>query len=131
MQTVKTTIVVVLLLTVTYSAYVALTAPSAKLPDELVPIVENDSLDFDLGDDIDIGMPTPQGGDMAVGTTPPPDFSLEDSLPPTLDSQAGSGDSSGLPPSMQFDPQEYAAAGPGAGSSRRSRPIAPSFCVHP
>lgn len=102
MQTVKTTIVVVLLLTVSYSAYVALTAPPAKMPDELVKIVENDSLDFSLGDDIDIGLPSGGPDSMAGNATDGPGVSFDAPLPPTLDSA----------------PQQFNS--PNAGSSRAS-----------
>ncbi|XZE52710.1 L,D-transpeptidase family protein [Planctomycetaceae bacterium SH139] len=108
MQTVKTTIVVVLLLTVSYSAYVALTAPPAKMPDELVKIVENDSLDFSLGDDIDIGLPSGGADSMAGNPTDGPGMSFDAPLPPTLDStppRSGSPDagSSSMAGTVQTD----------------------------
>jgi len=54
-QTLKTAVVVVLLLTITYSAYAALTAPPADLPPEMMSIVEGElsefgEADFDLGE---------------------------------------------------------------------------------
>jgi lipoprotein-anchoring transpeptidase ErfK/SrfK len=102
-QTIKTAIVVVLLMTVTYSAYVALTAPPAELPQELQHIVEADG-GFNL-DDIDIGIG--ESGD----ETPPP-FSMTDmataadpALPPTLPpSSTVPGASEYSPPSIDSDP---------------------------
>lgn len=99
MQTVKTTIVVVLLVTVTYSAYVALTAPPADLPPELEKLVENEGGDFlgdseiSLGDGMDLGSP---GGDEFAGLP---------TLPPTL---GGGTPSEGNADAMVAD----AAAGP-------------------
>ena len=56
MQTLRTAVVVVLLLTITYSAYVALTAPPAELPPEMLSIIEGDLHEFGP-DDFDIGIP--------------------------------------------------------------------------
>lgn len=100
MQTLRTAVVVVLLLTITYSAYVALTAPPAELPPEMLSIIEGDLHEFGP-DDFDIGIPgdlqplTPDGfsqGD-AEGQTgveyrlsdATPDFPSNDlaSIPPT------------------------------------------------
>ncbi len=86
MQTLKTAIVVVLLLTVTYSAYVALTAPPAEVPAGLAEILkesENGSL-FNPSD-IDTGIPDIFGGDSML---PPPldsasgDLAADPALPP-------------------------------------------------
>lgn len=86
MQTLKTAIVVVLLLTVTYSAYVALTAPPAEVPAGLAEILkesENGSL-FDPSD-IDTGVPDIFAGDSML---PPPldsvtgELAADPSLPP-------------------------------------------------
>lgn len=58
MQTLKTAIVVVLLLTVTYSAYIALTAPVPELSEEATELFVGPSLDPEVGmGDIDAGMP--------------------------------------------------------------------------
>lgn len=90
MQTVKTAIVVVLLATVVYSAWVALTAPPAEMPQELAQIVEGvEGGDFNL-DDIDIGITDGTSGDPML----PPEILAGES--------AGNSDASagGLPPTL-------------------------------
>lgn len=74
MQTLKTAIVVVLLLTVTYSAYVALTAPTPELPAEVASLVEGHSLDLgDIGmGQIDTGTPSDFAADFNAGAADSP-----------------------------------------------------------
>ncbi|WP_164103185.1 LysM peptidoglycan-binding domain-containing protein [Candidatus Laterigemmans baculatus] len=86
MQTLKTAIVVVLLLTVTYSAYVALTAPTPELPAEVASLVEGDSLDLgEIGmGEIDSGTPVDFAADFDSGMA-----SSGDSAAPGQDPSAG------------------------------------------
>lgn len=97
MQTLKTAVVVVLLLTITYSAYVAITAPPAELPPEVEKIVEGD-FDFDIG--------VPDGDGDGLGTDY--GFAANDASP-AVDSSLDA-DSTGLEPSFDFNPAPPANA---------------------
>ncbi len=69
MQTLKTAIVVLLLMTVMYGSYVSLTTPPPTMPDAVASLIE-ETEDFDLG--IDEGLPDdlqPLPSDDAVGAS--------------------------------------------------------------
>lgn len=68
MQTLKTAIVVLLMMTVIYASYVSLTTPPQPLPDEVASLIE-ESADFEMSIDegiadsfVDLGPETPTGG---------------------------------------------------------------------
>jgi len=67
-QTLKTAIVVLLMMTVIYASYVSLTTPPQPLPDEVASLIE-ESADFEMSIDegiadsfVDLGPETPTGG---------------------------------------------------------------------
>lgn len=97
MQTVKTAIVVVLLATVVYSAWVALTAPPADLPPELAHIVEGDGSDTFNIDDIDIGI---SDGESMEDFAPPPILSGDPNDPNSIHSDMGSTSDPSASPSL-------------------------------
>jgi lipoprotein-anchoring transpeptidase ErfK/SrfK len=90
-QTLKTAIVVVLLLTVTYSAYVTMTAPPAELPSGIASILEDGEAQtgFDL-DDIDVGTTMEFNSDLPDDLT----------LPPPLGAEGTDGSNAGIDPTL-------------------------------
>ena len=105
MQTIKTAVVVVLLLGVCYGAYVALNAPEPVLPPELEAWSgENGSLDLAIeeGAAVSIDIPQLAGSEAAdLGSLAPPNLSPIES--PKSASNSGA-DSLGLPPSISLPP---------------------------
>lgn len=117
MQTLKTAIVVVLLLTVTYSAYVTMTAPPAELPSGIASILEDGEAQtgFDL-DDIDVGTTMDFNNDLPSDLTLPPPLGTEgadggsDSIDPTLPPPTGLAATPSADPAATLRMSDEAAA---------------------
>ncbi|MGN6132927.1 MAG: L,D-transpeptidase family protein [Aureliella sp.] len=109
MQTIKTAVVVVLLLGVCYGAYVALNAPEPVLPPELEAwSSENGGLDLDVEEGAALSIDIPQLGDAPradLDALTPPNLTPLDSGSTASAGQAsksGSLDSGPVPPPLSF-----------------------------
>ena len=115
MQTLKTAAIVVMIMTVLYSAYVSLTTPPEPLPEEIENMLVETG-DFDIED----GFPSPS--EM---------FAMGDVEPEGMTSESTGGDDSFAVPSFDIGPNNFGATAgtanvPLTGSKPANAPKAPS-----